>query len=186
MMSPLNRRPPSASCRIRAQNEARPPAVAFADRRPISRRASTPRSDASRHSRSPSSKHAVQHRDHPRQVGGYQVRSHHSGSLAATGKVVERVIQSGGDIRRQGPRSAGRGQQIVSPRAQRYRRIDQLCETLEWIGGARAASIRLHLMRVQSAAFFRTYASAGIDVLPLGYDPLSSQCHWHRANAPGG
>jgi hypothetical protein len=53
----------------------------------------------------------------------------------------------------------------VFPRTQRYRGADQLGEALKWIGGTRAASIRVQLISVQSAAFFRTYVSAGIDLL---------------------
>ena len=38
---------------------------------------------------------AVQHRDYPWQVSGHQVGPHDAGLLAATGEVVERVVQSG-------------------------------------------------------------------------------------------
>ena len=129
--------------------------------------------------------HAVQHRDHPRQVSVGQVGPHHACSLATTGDLLERVIQTVETSGVKDPALRAAVNRLCSRApsdiAARSARPDP-----KWIGGARAASIRLHLMRVQSAAFFRTYASAGTDMLPLGYDPLSSQCHWHWANAPGG
>ncbi len=77
----------------------------------------------------------MQHCDYSWQVSGHQISPHDAGLLPATGEVVERVVQSGGNVRGQRPGAARRGQKVAFPCAQRYCGVDQLSEAFQRICG---------------------------------------------------